>query len=114
MKDLIQALKGLAQKLAQGLEDGFEWLTDRWYRAGTYFSLAFVGNILALTVDFSWFWLASSVAALIVGAWLTRVAWLNEQDMRARVEEALKDVDFQDTSRWIKPGDEDYPERPER
>lgn len=102
------------RRAARFLEDFIEWMTDRWYRIGTYFAVVTVTSTVALVVDFSWFWLVVSVIAAVYTGWLTRESWLNEQDMKARVEEALAEVDFSDTSRWIGPDDEVYPKRPQR
>ena len=111
---MLERIKAAAQFLAEKFEDFFGWMTDRWYRIGTYLAVVTVTSTVALIVDFSWFWLVVSVIAAVYTGWLTRVAWLNEQDMIARVEEALAEVDFSDTSRWIGPDDEGYPKRPER
>lgn len=111
---MFEKIKRAARLLIHKLEYFFEWVTDRWYRVAAYFSMAMALNVVGLIVDFSWFWLATTVVATGYGVWLARVAWLNEQDMIARVEEALAEVDFNDTSRWIGPDDEGYPKRPQR
>lgn len=111
---MIEKIKALAAALGQALEDIFEWMTERWQRVAAYFGVSLIINIIGLILDFNWLWLLLTVAVAVVGVWLTRVAWLNEQDMKARVEEALAEVDFSDTSRWIGPDDEGYPKRPER
>lgn len=111
---MLERIKAAAQFLAEKFEDFFEWMTDRWHRVAMYFGVSLIINTIGLILDFNWLWLLLTVAVAVVGVWLTRVAWLNEQDMIARVEEALAEVDFNDTSRWIGPDDEGYPKRPER
>lgn len=111
---MFERIKAAAHFLAEKVEGFFEWMTDRWHRVVIYFGAAVALQIVGLVDEFSWFWLVTTVATAGYAVWLTRVAWLSEQDMIARVEEALAEVDFNDTSRWIGPDDEGYPKRPER
>lgn len=114
MNELVRAIKTLAATIANTLEGMFEWLTERAYRVAAYFTAATLINIVGLIMDFSWLWLATTIALSTFGTYLTYVAVLDERDMRARVEEALGEVDFNDTSRWIRPEDPNYPKRPQR
>jgi hypothetical protein len=114
MNRLIQAIKDLAQTIANTLEAAFEWLTDRAYRVAAYFTIVTLLMIATLILDFSWFWLIFAVFNAAFGTFLTVYAAREERDMVARVEEALAEVDFNDTSRWIGSEDEGYPKRPER
>ncbi len=114
MNELAQAIKNVATTIANTLEAMFEWLTDRAYRVAAYFTATTLINIVGLIIDFSWLWLITTIVLSLFGTYLTYVAVLDERDMRARVEEALSEVDFNDTSRWVGPEDENYPTRPER
>jgi hypothetical protein len=114
VNSFIAAIGALGSALGTIIVTPIEWVTDRWYRVASYFGAATLINTVGLFVDFSWYWFFSTMAFAAYGSVLTYLTLVMEHDMRARVEEALADVDFNDMSRWIGPEDQNYPKRPQR
>lgn len=114
MNSFIAAIRALGSALGTAIVAPFEWITDRWYRVAGYFGGAALINTVGLFVEFSWLWFIATVAMAIFGSVMTYLTLVIEHDMRARVEEALANVDFNDMSRWVGPEDENYPKRPQR